>query len=34
LTQQFPDEEPNTFTQFITTRTGTDQTLITGITAG
>ncbi|MGK8520234.1 hypothetical protein ACRS6B_01080 [Nocardia asteroides] len=34
LTQQFPDEEPNTFTQFITTRTGTDQTLITAITAG
>ncbi|WP_063051426.1 hypothetical protein [Nocardia arthritidis] len=34
LTQQFPEEEPNTFTQFITTRTGTDQTLITGITAG
>ncbi|MFE7744101.1 hypothetical protein [Nocardia sp. NPDC057455] len=34
LTQQFPDEDPNTFTQFITTRTGTDQTLITGITAG
>lgn len=34
LTQQFPGEEANTFTQFITTRTGTDQTLITGITAG
>ncbi|MBF6206843.1 hypothetical protein IU483_22540 [Streptomyces gardneri] len=34
LTQQFPDEEPYTFTQFITTRTGTDQTLITGIMAG
>ncbi|WP_063021757.1 hypothetical protein [Nocardia niwae] len=34
LTQQFPGEESNTFTQFITTRTGTDQTLITGITAG
>ncbi|WP_454199390.1 hypothetical protein [Nocardia sp. Marseille-Q1738] len=34
LTQQFPGEETNTFTQFITTRTGADQTLITGITAG
>ncbi|MGQ4596345.1 hypothetical protein [Nocardia sp. R6R-6] len=34
LAQQFPGEEPNTFTQFITTRTGADQTLITGITAG
>ncbi|WP_330232662.1 hypothetical protein OHA40_09340 [Nocardia sp. NBC_00508] len=34
LTQQLPGEETNTFTQFITTRTGTDQTLITGITAG
>ncbi|WP_067802955.1 hypothetical protein [Nocardia beijingensis] len=34
LTQQFPGEDANTFTQFITTRTGTDQTLITSITAG
>ncbi|MEU7633581.1 hypothetical protein AB0C34_27000 [Nocardia sp. NPDC049220] len=33
LTQQFPDERPSTFTQFITTRTGSSQTLITGVAA-
>ncbi|WP_327113273.1 hypothetical protein OHB12_31090 [Nocardia sp. NBC_01730] len=34
LTQQFPDEQPSTFTQIVTTRTGSSQTLITGIAPG
>ncbi|WP_051407266.1 hypothetical protein [Nocardia sp. CNY236] len=34
LTQQFPGEQPSEFTQFITTRTGSDRTLITEIAAG
>ncbi|MFR9751729.1 hypothetical protein ACL02S_11925 [Nocardia sp. 004] len=34
LTQQLPGVEPNVFAQVITTRTGTDRTLITGIAAG